>query len=46
MLKKDSMDMIENDMACATDVSLLPHNTNVTSMASSSAMEMKPYENI
>ena len=40
------MDMIENEMACAIDVSQLPHNMNAASMASSDAMENKPYENI
>ena len=38
--------LVENEMACATYVSLLPHNTNMSSMASSGAMEMKPYENL
>ena len=38
--------LVENEMACATDVFLLPHNMNVASMASSCTMEMKPYENL
>ena len=46
MPKKGSMDMTENEMACATDVSLLPKNMNTTSMDSSGAMKMKPYENL
>ena len=46
MPKKGSMDMIENEMACVTDVSLLLHKTNAASMDSSDAMEMKPYENL
>ena len=45
MPKKGSMDMTENEMACATNVSLIPYNMNANSMASSGAMEMKPYEN-
>ena len=46
MPKKGSMDMTKNEMACATDVSLLKYNTNASSMASSDAMEIKPYENL
>ena len=46
MPKKGSIYMTENEMACATDVSLLPHNMNVVFMASFNAMEMKPYENL